>query len=69
MKTLLILLALISLSCKPAEDRIKDYSYTKDWHVEGCQRYQVYQTMGGTQYVLVLNKKETKFIRKYLTKF
>ena len=66
MKAILILLALISFSCKSAEESIKDYSYTNEWHFENGQRYQVYQTKSGTQYVLVLNKRESKFIRKYL---
>jgi hypothetical protein len=66
MKVILILLALVLFSCKSAEESIKDYSYTNEWHFENGQRYQVYQTKDGTQYVLVLNKRESKFIRKYL---
>jgi len=66
MKVILIVLALVLFSCKSAEESIKDYSYTNEWHFENGQRYQVYQTKGGTQYVLVLNKRESKFIRKYL---
>jgi hypothetical protein len=66
MKTLLILLALISFSCKPAEERIKEHSYTQEWNYQNNQRYQVYQTKHGERYILVLNNRETKFIRKYL---
>lgn len=66
MKVILILLTLVLFSCKSAEESIKDYSYTNEWHFENGQRYQVYQTKCGTQYVLVLNKRESKFIRKYL---
>lgn len=66
MKTLIIIMAALFISCKPAEFRIKEYSYTKEWYYEGDQRYQVYQTKSGTKYIFVLNKKETKFIRKYL---
>jgi|LakMenEpi03Aug12_release.lakeMendotaPanAssembly.Ray.scaffolds.fasta_scaffold5613442_1 hypothetical protein len=49
-----------------AEKRIYDYSYTDSWYYEQNQRYQVYQTARGTKYILVLNKKETKIIRKYI---
>jgi hypothetical protein len=52
-------------SCS-AEKRIYDYSYTDSWYYEQNQRYQVYQTARGTKYILVLNKKETKIIRKYI---
>jgi len=66
-KIILFLLVLLSLnSCKPAEDRIYDHSYTKDWYYLEGQRYQVYQTKKHTKYILVLNKRETQFIRKYL---
>lgn len=64
---LLLLLTFIVLSCN-AELRIKDHSYTDEWHYEGKDRLQVYKTRSGRHYVLVLNKKETKFIRKYLDK-
>jgi hypothetical protein len=62
---LTLLLTFILLSCN-AELRIKDHSYTNEWHYEGKERLQVYKTRNGRHYVLVLNKKETKFIRKYL---
>jgi hypothetical protein len=64
---LTLLLTFILLSCN-AELRIKDHSYTNEWHYEGEKRLQVYKTRSGRHYVLVLNKKETKFIRKYLDK-
>jgi hypothetical protein len=66
MKILIILLAFLSFSCKPAEDRIKDHSYTKEWYYQNVQRYQVYQTKYGERYILVLNNRESKYIRKYL---
>lgn len=53
-------------SCKPVEERIYDHSYTKDWYYLEGQRYQVYQTKKHNKYILILNKRETKFIRKYL---
>jgi hypothetical protein len=64
-KILLILLVSTLISCI-AEKRIYKHSYTDDWHYEQNQRYQVYQTTRGTKYILVLNKKQTKFIRKYI---
>ena len=65
-KILLILILIILNSCKPAEERIYEYSYTYDWYNYNNQRYQVYLTKNNTKYILVLNKKETKFIRKYI---
>jgi hypothetical protein len=65
-KILLILILIILNSCKPAEERIYEYSYTYDWYILNNQRYQVYLTKNHTKYILVLNKKETKFIRKYI---
>lgn len=68
MKIIVLMLALIlvSLTSCIAEKRIYNYSYTDSWYYEQNQRYQVYQTARGTKYILVLNKKETKFIRKYI---
>lgn len=62
----IISLYIILIGCKPAEERIYDSSYTKDWYYLDGQRYQVYQTKKHTKYILVLNKKETQFIRKYI---
>jgi len=68
MKRIILMFVLISLSLTScnAEKRIYNYSYTNSWYYEQNQRYQVYKTLMGTEYILVLNKKETKFIRKYL---
>ena len=53
-------------SCN-AEQRIYKHSYTDYWYYsDKVERYQVYQTARGTKYILVLNKKQTKFIRKYI---
>ena len=55
------------IGCKPAELRIHNYSYTDSWYyTDKDNRYQVYQTAMGNKYILVLNKKQTKFIRKYI---
>jgi len=64
---LLLLFTFLLFSCN-AELRIKDHSYTDQWYYEGKERLQVYKTRSGRHYVLVLNQKETKFIRKYLDK-
>jgi hypothetical protein len=64
---LLLLFTFLLFSCN-AELRIKDHSYTDEWYYEGKERFQVYKTRTGRHYVLVLNKNETKFIRKYLDK-
>jgi hypothetical protein len=68
MKRIILMFVLISLSLTScnAEKRIYNYSYTNSWYYDQNQRYQVYKTIMGTEYILVLNKKETKFIRKYL---
>lgn len=68
MKQIIILLTLfILIACKPAELRISNYSYTDSWYyADKDHRYQVYQTAMGNKYILVLNNKQTKFIRKYI---
>lgn len=66
-KILTLLTILLLISCKTAELRIYDHSYTEYWYYsDKGERYQVYQTAMGNKYILVLNKKETKFIRKYI---
>ena len=60
------ILLFLFTSCS-AEKRIYDYSYTDSWYYsDKGERYQVYQTARGIKYILVLNKKETKIIRKYI---
>lgn len=66
MKNILLLVFVFLLFSCNAELRIKEHSYTDEWYYEGKERLQVYKTRSGRHYVLVLNKKETKFIRKYL---
>ena len=64
--SMLSLIVLGLTSCN-AEQRIYKHSYTDSWYYsDKGERYQVYQTTRGTKYILVLNKKETKFIRKYI---
>ena len=66
-KVLTLLTLFILIGCKPTELRISNYSYTDYWYyADKDTRYQVYQTAMGNKYILVLNKKQTKFIRKYI---
>ena len=66
-KIITLLTILLLFSCKTAEERIHNYSYTDYWYyTDSGERYQVYQTSMGNKYILVINKKQTKFIRKYI---
>lgn len=66
-KIITLLTILLLFSCKPAELRIYEHSYTDYWYyLDNGERYQVYQTSTGNKYILVLNKRQTKFIRKYI---
>jgi hypothetical protein len=62
---LLVCLLCVPLSCD-VEKRIYEHSYTQEWYYENGTRYQVYKTRIGQRYIIVLNKKETKFKRKYI---
>jgi hypothetical protein len=67
MKYLIALLFTFTIiSCGGVEERIKDHSYTNEWHFENAERFQVYKTKSGQKYIIVLNRSETKFKRKYL---
>jgi hypothetical protein len=62
----LLIITLILTSCS-VEQRIYNHSYTDSWYYsEKGERYQVYKTARGNKYIIVLNKKETKLIRKYI---
>jgi hypothetical protein len=65
-KHLLTLLVLILLTSCTVEQRIYKHSYTKEWYYTSAQRYQVYKTVTGTRYIIVLNDEQTKFKRKYI---
>ena len=62
---LLAVLTLLLISCN-AEKRIKEHSYTNQWYYIDSLRFQVYQTKSGKEYIIILNERETKFIRKYI---
>ena len=66
MKYLLIIsVAILCISCS-VEQRIKDYSYTEEWHYIDTVKYQVYKTKSGKKYIIVLNKNQNKFKRQYI---
>jgi hypothetical protein len=52
------------ISCS-VEQRIKEHSYTNEWCYIDKTRFQVYKTKLGKKYILVLNKKQTRYKRKY----
>ena len=66
MRKLILILLLFLFSCKTVGERIKDYSYTNKWYFIGKERYQVYKTKSGKEYIIILNKQETKIRRKYI---
>lgn len=66
MKKLIFLVSFFVLFSCGVEQRIKDHSYTDKWYYEKNVRYQVYKTKRGNYYIIVLNKKETNFKRKYI---
>lgn len=66
MKQLLLILIVILFTSCSVEQRIKDHSYTDKWYYENNVRYQVYKTKRGNHYIIVLNKKESNFKRKYI---
>jgi len=66
-KNLFFLFLLFSIfSCKSVEERIYDYSYTEEWHYIDTMRFQVYQTKSGRKYIIVLNNRQTRFVRQYI---
>ena len=67
MKYILILIcSFLLFSCANVEQRIKEHSYTNRWYNIDSLRFQVYQTKSGREYIIILNERETKFIRKYI---
>jgi hypothetical protein len=65
-KLLLIFIGVLAMSCSSVEERIKDYSYTDEWHYIDTMRFQVYKTKAGRKYIIVLNNRQTNFKRKYI---
>ncbi len=67
MKHLLTLLTIVTLmSCSSVEDRIKEHSYTNEWHYIDTMRFQVYKTKSGRKYIIVLNNRQTNYKRQYI---
>ena len=65
-KLILIFIGVLAISCSSVEERIKDYSYTDEWHYIDTMRFQVYKTKAGRKYIIVLNNRQTNFKRKYI---
>jgi hypothetical protein len=65
-KLILIFIGVLAMSCSSVEERIKDYSYTDEWHYIDTMRFQVYKTKAGKKYIIVLNNRQTSFKRKYI---
>lgn len=65
-KLVLVFIGVLAMSCSSVEERIKEHSYTNEWYYINTERYQVYKTKSGERYIIVLNKKETGFKRKYI---
>jgi hypothetical protein len=63
---LLVVLMICLFSCQNAEKRIKEHSYTSKWYNIDSLRFQVYKTKSGREYIIILNERETKFVRKYI---
>jgi hypothetical protein len=66
MKYLIILFILTLTASCSVEQRIYKHSYTNESYYTAKMRYQVYKTALGTRYIIVLNKKQTKFKRQYI---
>ena len=67
MKYILILISsFLFFSCGNVEKRIKGHSYTEKFYYIDSLRFQVYRTKSGREYIIILNERETKFIRKYI---
>lgn len=56
---------ILFISCN-VEKKIKEHSYTDEWYYQDGKRYQVYKTKGGARYIIILNKRETRFKRKHI---
>jgi hypothetical protein len=65
-KLVLIFMGVLAMSCSSVEERVKDYSYTDEWHYIDTMRFQVYKTKAGRKYIIVLNNRQTNFKRKYI---
>jgi hypothetical protein len=63
---LLLISSFLLFSCGNAEQRIKEHSYTNQWYFIDSLRFQVYKTKSGREYIIILNERETKFVRKYI---
>lgn len=65
---LLALALLLALSSCSVEERIYQWSYTEDWYWKGDDRYQVYKTLGGRRYIIVIDTVRLELEREYLKK-
>ena len=65
-KIVLIISLLFITSCKTVEERIKDNNLTNEWYYIDTMRFQVYKTDNGRKYIIVLNNRQTRYVRQYI---
>lgn len=67
-RLIIILTSLVLFSCS-VEQSIKEHSYTEyEWYYIDTLRFQVYKTLDGRRYIVVLNENHTRYKRQYITK-
>jgi hypothetical protein len=65
-RVLLIFLSLMIFSCKSVEERVKDSNVTNEWYYIDTMRFEVYKTHNGRRYIIVLNNRQTRYVRQYI---
>jgi hypothetical protein len=66
MRFLKLLMVVILVTSCVVEQRIHRWSYTNEWYHEDDSRYQVYKTIYGRRYIIVINEEKLILERRYL---
>jgi hypothetical protein len=66
MKNIILLIASFMIMSCSIGQRIHNWSYTNEWYYENNNRYQVYKTVYGRKYIIVIDQDELVLRRKYL---
>jgi hypothetical protein len=61
------MLCMLPSSCT-VEQRLMQWSYTDKWYYDDGTRYQVYKTLTGREYIIIVANDSINLKRKYLKK-
>lgn len=66
MKRMVFAIGILFLTSCSVEERLMSWSYTNQWYWRDNDRYQVYKTVTGRKYIIIIDEKKLIQKREYI---